>query len=196
MAGPAGRKQTHVPLDIIGARHARAVDPTDPYSGLRRDARGGLANATGSIPSPRWFPVPEAQDFFGFATLAVVTGPGTTAVLSLPRGVINVASQNVAVVRSLTYVINSMLPTTDVFFTLRFNEAPVQGFDRLQAGPRSAASVGFSFTPEEVMIDVPEGSKIDQTVTVVDPGTYQVSASFKGWWYPKDVWDRWQQMWG
>lgn len=133
---------------------------------------------------PEIYPPKEAQSFNVVGTAAL--GPGPTA-LTLIAGPLVLPTNMVGVVREITLVVNNLLTTSLVTFSLRFNQGPVPGFDNLFIAPRAAASVSVSYPPESVLQRVGDGTTIDIAAVVADGGTYQMTATFRGWWYPKDT---------
>lgn len=124
---------------------------------------------------------PNATDLFTSANLlaqTIATSPAT-----YPNA-FQVPENNVAVIRSVSLLVNNLLIDSDITWTLRFNGVGVGGWDALTVAPRAAGSLEVSFTPFETFIPVPEGALIDWVSRVVDAGTYQVSVTTHGWFYP------------
>ena len=146
--------------------------------------------AVANIPAPEIYPWPGAQDFAaeGFQTgINLASGEVTLATLVVP-------TQNVAVVRDLTVIVNTMLATTDARFRFRINDGVVQGYD-YRPFPRPAASLEASFPPESTLIRIPEGATITYTAVILDAGTYDIGAYFHGWFWSKVTNDRFAQQW-
>lgn len=137
---------------------------------------------------PEIYPTKDAQSFnvVGTATL----GPGPVP-LTVVAGPLVLPTNMVAVVREITLVVNALLTTSLITFSLRFNQGPVPGFDNLFIAPRAAASVASSYPPDSVLQRVGDGTTIDIAAVVADAGTYQMTATFRGWWYPKDTISGW-----
>ncbi len=182
--------------------------PEDVRSGIRPGrGRGGGAGAparsaigrAGRAADVVVFPPtvqrpPSAKDF---NPLDFVSGLDAGGSPVRPAGLqVEIPSANVAVIRSLTLNINDMVPTTDVVWRLLFDGSPVQGWSPVTIFPRNAASVAVSWTPEETFIPVPEGADIAVELEVRDTGSYDVGASYHGWWYPQVVASRYEGAWG
>ena len=153
----------------------------DPRTGKRY---GAVAPTMVMFP-PEIYPSKEAQSFNITGTATI--GPGPTALAALTAA-FQLPVNMIAVVREITLNVNALLVTSLITFSLRFNQGPVPGFDNLFVAPRAAASVSIAYSPESVLVRVPDGSTIDIAVVVADVGgTYQMTANFRGWWYPKDT---------
>lgn len=170
------------PIDIQAwdERRSELESGIDPRTG-RPYRRGGPAVV--SFP-PEIYPTRDAQTFniTGTGTL----GPGPV-VATVVAGPFQVPVNMVAVVREVTLVVNNLLTTSLITFSLRFNQGPVPGFDNMFVPPRAAASVSISYPPQSTLVRVPDGSSIDIAVVIADAGAYQLTANFRGWWYPKDT---------
>ena len=126
---------------------------------------------------------PHATDFNLFGTLAGANIATTSPPARLTT--FNVPPNRVAVIRSISILANSLAVTSDIRWTLLFDDGAVPGWNSLTINPRAAGSVEVSWTPEETYIDVPEGSEIGVDVRVLDGGgPYQLSVSVHGWHYP------------
>lgn len=172
------------PVDIQAweeSKSALAGAGVDPRTGRRYGAVG--APQVIAFP-PEIYPTKDAQTFGPTGT--IVTGAGPVAATTV-TGPFVLPINMVAVVREVTLNVNNLLTTSLVSFALRFNEAPVPGYDNLAIAPRAAASVAISYPPESVLVRIPDGATIDIAVTVLDAGSYQVTANYRGWWYPKDT---------
>ncbi len=128
---------------------------------------------------------PEAADFFLSDTLTGRTSANTPAVF--PLATFQIPPNNVGVIRSISILANSLLVTSDIRWSLLFNDVPVTGWNSLTIAPRAAGSIESSFVPDETFIPIPEGSSISWSTLVVDAGTYQLSITYHGWFYPLSV---------
>lgn len=162
------------------------VVPPSPPSGP-----GGVGGASVVISPPTVERPPEATDFNMDGTLTGRTAvntptifPGPTATL---RGAFQVPSNNVAVIRSFALLANQLLVTSNIVWTLLYNEIAVPGWDRLTINPRAASSVELTWGPFETYIPVPEGALIQWSVQVFDVATYQLSVQAHGWYYPTRI---------
>lgn len=172
--------------------------PLDVANRLRPGARRGYSaggysiripgQATGpaiefSVGLPVQVKPPSGVDFNMDGTQAGITsasGIVTLDTFQVPPG-------NVGVVRSFSLLANGLLTTSDIRWALLFDGVPVPGWNSLTINPRSGGSVEVSYTPDETYIRTPEGSLLAWTVQVLDGGTYQVSVSAHGWFYPAQL---------
>lgn len=135
-----------------------------------------------------------ARDVNRFGILTGATSGSTPAVLTgsaftLPGGM-------VGVIRSIVLDVNSLLASSDITWTLRFNQSPVQGWDALTIFPRNVAAAQLAWVPEETMIPIPEATTVDFRGTIADGGTYTFGVAWHGWYYPQDVENRFEGAWG
>jgi hypothetical protein len=133
---------------------------------------------------PSFAPPPGAQDFqrTGRSTVA---GPSTTTILgnttfTIPRG-------SVGYIRSLTWDANALSVTSDISFTVLFNQAPVPGWQDLRLFPRAASSASLAYSPDETYIWVPDGQTISLQVTVTDGASYLIGGQYHGWYFSKSI---------
>lgn len=101
-------------------------------------------------------------------------------------------ADNVGIIRSVVLSVNTLLTTSLLTWTLRFNGVPVEGWAGLTIFPRNAGSFSQAFGPDETFIFVPEQTTIDVQIGVdaTDANTYQAGVSYHGWSYPKRVADQ------
>jgi hypothetical protein len=135
-----------------------------------------------------------ARDINRFGVITGATTGNTPAQLPgspfiLPQGM-------VGVIRSIILDVNNLLPSSDLVWSLRFNQSPVQGWDALSIFPRNVAAAQLAYTAEETAIPIPEGVEVDFLFTVNDGGTYTAGATWHGWMYPADVAERFEGAWG
>lgn len=140
------------------------------------------------VPPPWMFPPGEAARY-AFGNDDVNLGAGPVAQTVLAGTVFQVPTQNVMVIRELTFSANNTLITSDITFRLRINGVAVEGYT-IKLFPRAAASVSSTFTSDSTVVHVPESSVVDITVQVADAGAYQVGANWRGWFYSKDTHER------
>lgn len=146
---------------------------------------GGAVGILTPILAPPWvWKPPQATDFNVFATLTGLDTANTTPPAEFPASVFNVPGGNIAVIRSVSILANNLLVSSNLRWTLLVNSTPTTGWTQLTINPRAAGSVEVSWTPEETFIAIPEGSRISWVVQVLDGGTYQLSVSYHGWFYP------------
>ncbi len=162
--------------------------PSDLLSLHRRSSATGAARSdlgpvapTPGAPNLAVFPwaiepPPDALDFNADATVAPGAGPVTV----VPAGLLVVLQRGyVGVVKDVSFVVNNMLATTNVRFSLRVNGSPVQGWDSVTVLPRIAASVANGW--DRRVIRIPDGARIDWAITVADAGVYQIGVQYHGW---------------
>lgn len=128
---------------------------------------------------------PGATDFNLADTLTARTSANTPALF--PNAQFRIPQGQVGVIRSFLILANGLLVTSDIQWTLLFDNNPAPGWAGLTINPRAAGSVEQAWVPEETYIFCPEGAVIDWRVLVVDAGTYQVSINYHGWYYPSSL---------
>ncbi len=134
---------------------------------------------------PPWIYSPKEAQYIYREGRVSLTGPNVT---SVPASLVfNIPRNNVGVIREINLNINDMVAATVVTWSLRFNDGPVQGFDNLTLFPRIAASVSATFPPESTLINAPDGAKIDIQITLVSATSHLIGATFRGWFYSKEV---------
>jgi hypothetical protein len=177
-------RSNNVPTDIDNRKTGDGVQRRGPggwgiEGGLLSGSAGGVQSVF-SIGLPWQDRPPTATDFQINATLAGVTA--ASGQLVFPGGV-QLPQGTVGAIRSIGILANGLLVTSDIRWTLLFNQAAVPGWNNLTINPRAAASVELSYGPDETQIPVPDGNLIDVAVRVLDAGTYQVSVVLHGWFY-------------
>lgn len=184
-----------IPKDVRGQGRPGRGSALPQAGGGFPAAVGGaaaLAPAGFSLQDPAIYRPPGATDFFQFANAA-----GLDAATSPvePAGLIfTVPGNNVAVIRGVTLNVNNLLPSSDIVWQLLENGSPIQGWDALTIAPRTAASVSASFPPESTVVRVSDGAQLGMRLEVRDAGTYDVAASYNGWFYGKALADRYLSM--
>lgn len=144
--------------------------------------RFGSAGATMAAP---WdVKPPSGRDFQFSGVLPTATAATTPAVIP---GAFSIPTDNVGVVRSVVFLVNDLLQSSRVFFSLEANNAALEGWGSLLVLPRLAGSVGVSYGPQETYPFVDENQTVRVTVNVTDAGSYQVSSTVHGWFYPKEL---------
>ena len=141
--------------------------------------QAGAPKASYVVALPSVDKPPQASDFNIFGTLAARTSANTPAELAA----FEIPANTVGAIRSISILANALLVTSDIIWTLKYNDVAVQGWNELTINPRAAGSVEVSWVPDETFIWVPEGSRISFDVTVRDGGTYQLSVTAHGWFY-------------
>lgn len=170
-----------------GARSVpRAPGPTGA-PGYPGGGGGGGAGLSGlSLPPPNSVKPPGGHDFQVFST--VTAGPAVTPVaFTGARSTFLIPTANVGVIRSVVFLVNGLLTTSNVLFSVLFNGGGVEGWNGIPVLPRLASSVSSSYGPEETFIEVPENTTVSLSVTVTDGVAYQVSALLHGWFYPTEL---------
>jgi hypothetical protein len=140
------------------------------------------------VPPPWMFPPGDAGRYiFQEDDRTLAAGPVAETIMT--GTTFRVPQQNVAVLRELNFNVNNLLTTSDITFRLKFNGSVVEGYT-IKVFPRAASSVSVAFPAESTVIHVPEGVEITMTVQVGDAGAYQVGSSIRGWFYSKDIWNK------
>ena len=182
------RNRTHLPKDIASYERVASATTGDPLGPGTPD--GGLGGAAGvmSFP-PHIYPPQEGYtEFFPRTASQTVTGPNTTVILTLPR--FTLPTNSVGVIREMNFNVNSLLVTADITFTVLIDGAPRIGYDAIVIFPRAAASVNKSLDPENTFLKLTDGAQIEIQVTVVDGGSYQLGADYRGWHFSKTIADQ------
>ena len=140
------------------------------------------------VPPPWMFPPGDAARYIFREDDRTLAG-GPVAQTEMVGATFQIPSQNVAVIRELNFNVNNMLITSDITFRVLFNEGPVEGYT-FKIFPRAAASISVAFPAESTVLHVPEATRVSLTVQVADAGVYQVGCSWRGWFYSKDIHNR------
>jgi len=145
--------------------------------GAGAGGQGGQQQKTYTIPP--WFDVrpPEAREIGPFQGFQAGYTIGNTPAV-IPNTAFQLPTARTGVIKSFGMQINNLLLTSQVFWTLLFNNVPVQGWTRLNLFPTPAPFFGRSY---DRSIFVPEGSLIQVQIDVLDAGTYQCGCSYSGW---------------
>jgi len=140
---------------------------------------------------PPWFYVkpPRARDFTAFGELTGLTAAAGETVVT--GATFQVPAGNIPVVRSVTFDVNLLTPTSNLFFSMKQNGSPVEGWSNIRLFPRTATTISIAYGPDETFPLLPEGCRIDVTAIVLAPdaGPYQLGANFHGWYVDVNVYD-------
>ena len=188
------RIPSNVPRDIKAMEHPVNYDPSGLYGGVGapRSAIEGKPHQLSQIVFPPWIfpPLSFASYFYPVVDATLIAGPVTVeldaAAATLGDSVFTLPTSSVGVIRSFNLNVNNLLATSDIVFTLLINGAPLAG-QQFRIFPRAAASVSEAFSPEETVIEVPEGARMSWRVAVGDAVAYQLGVSYRGWYYTKDL---------
>lgn len=141
---------------------------------------------------PIYLPPAGAQNFFAAGNQAFGPGPvafaaftGAQASVKLPQGM-------PGVIRSYTLLVNGLLLTSAIQFSIRANNSPLAGVGNVLM-PQGGVAV-FIDSPDSpgVFIKVPAGALIQVFAQVTDAVAYSLSFSLRGWMYNKTVEDQWR----
>lgn len=132
---------------------------------------------------PSIYPPKEGRGIFVEGNQAALTAANTPVVLAR----FQVPPNDVGFIREVSLVINNMLITTNIIFTLRQDGGGISGYTNMRVSPRAAASVSATLPAENTVIFINDGALIELVATVVDAGTYQLGATFRGWHLPKKI---------
>lgn len=179
MAGPRARS---LPSDIR-ERGTQSAQGGGPRSRTYPDQVGARAAAGPTTRFPPTFQrPPDGSDFNPFAQRDGVDA--ATSPIEPAELVVQLPESSVGIIRGITLSVNDLLPTSDIIWTLLQDGSPVEGWDELTVFPRNAASVSKSWTAEETFIPVRESSQLRVRIEVRDGGSYQLGASYHGWYWP------------
>jgi len=190
MALGNGNSGNRAPAGGIGGQGTRIV-PADllaPFTDFVGAPGGPSVARSLQVYLPEVFPIPAATEFnvvVSKASAGAETNVDIGIVLDLPQN-------NIGIVRGVSLYINNMLTTTNVTWTLRFNGAPVPGYNNLSIFPRAAPSVANSF---DSFVRIPQGNPMQVRVTYsnIDGAAYTVGAALSGWFWPITLGNLWIQ---
>jgi hypothetical protein len=140
------------------------------------------------LPLPEDSPIPDAHEFnvVGSIASAVVNA----APILIPGTVVNIPNLNMGVLTGVSIYIDNMLLATNVTYTVRYNGAPIPGYQGLSMFPRVAPFVGNTFSSKYRFNG--EGV-LDVVFNNLDGGTYLIGAALSGWFWPAASDVRWKQ---
>lgn len=151
---------------------------------------GGVAPIVGSQPPnvvnlPAELYPPQFATGFFFSDAAAIVGVNVATTFpnfnaSLPK----LPPNMVGVVDQLTLLIDGILITTVVQFSLLINNAVVPGFNNLVILPRNGATFVTMGLGPFLRISVPVGGVVTAQAVDVDGGAYTVGIQARGWFWP------------
>lgn len=146
---------------------------------------GATAPFSLSVQAPFVVRPPTAGEIQVDASGTGFTVANTPAVI--PGSVVQVPTNNLAILRSMVLSVNTMLTTSLLTWTLRVNGSPVQGWSAMTIFPRNAGYAAGAFESNETFIHLDDGALIDAQINVLpgDANTYQAGITFHGWYYNK-----------
>lgn len=147
----------------------------------------GYGQAGFPLDSPYSVKPPSGVDFVVSGNGAALTAVNTPAVLA--GSVFQIPENSVGVIRSVVLQVNTLLLTSNLLWTLRFDESAVPGWNLLTVFPAAIASFALAYGPDETYIKVPEGSQIDVQFTVLDAAAYAAGVTYHGWFFNKELAD-------
>lgn len=166
----------------------KPLDLTGTGKALRRPGGGGPGGGNGGpapappVPvvfPPEIYPIPGARNVYSTVNASV----SNAAVATLAT--ISFLSNEVAVVRAIRLVVNSLTTSSLITFSVVANQGAVPGYGAIPM-PQAAATVFLlELTP---VIRLPIGTSVVSiiaTVAATDATTYVMSATLEGWaWDP------------
>lgn len=160
-----------------------------PRIGPRQMVFGGVAGIQGdqaantvNLP-PELYPPLQSTAFFLSDEAALVgigasTRPGGLA-FTLPQTM-------VGVIDAIELLIDGIVITTSVVYSVMMNGAPVNGFNNLTIlGRNGAQSVSKAMGPF-LRCEIPIGGTVQMQFTDVDGGAITMGAQLRGWFWPAD----------
>lgn len=142
-----------------------------------------LPPATRMIFPPWLYEIESAQDYTIQATGALPGGAGQTFSDQTAAGVLQLLGTYVGVLSFITIFVDAPTTALDVKWTLRFNGAPVQGFDNLRSFPRIAQNLSITFPGPK---RIPIGARVDVIATNNNASAWTVGYSVGGWFWLQD----------
>ena len=188
--GPQRAVPPNVPRDVAEWKRTPGAGPIQGggMGAPTPSAMGAITQKSLFVPPPWFYPPGDAARYF-FREDDRTLAAGPVAQTEMTGTIFNVPAQNVAVIRELNFNVNNLLTTSDITFRLLLNDTLVEGYT-IKIFPRAASSVSVAFSAESTVVHVNEAAKISITVQVGDAGAYQVGASHRGWFYSKDIWNK------
>lgn len=109
---------------------------------------------------------------------------GVNQVVLFPGMAFAPPSGMVAVIDSLSILVDGIVITTNVQFSIAVNGALVPGFSQLALLPRTGATfAGLTLGPF-LRIPIPLGGKLTAQAVNVDGGAYNLGMQARGWFWP------------
>lgn len=193
------RVPPNTPRDIAAAAQSPEYDPSGMYGYGSREQLLGTKHQLAQIVFPPWIYPPPNAGHYVYRVVDATVGPGPVTVelnavtATLGTSVFQIPNNNFGIMRSFNLNVNNLLATSDIVFSILVNGGAIQGHDELRVFPRAAASVSEGFSPEETVLPLPEGARVSFRVTVTDAVAYQLGISWRGWYYGKDLANRYGQ---
>lgn len=177
------------PKDIAARRQPGAPAPGgDGLTTMERMA------ATQKMLLPPGFYPPYGSQNWMLAGNQSMPGAGVTTKFSGVGASFQVPDGFSGYVTELQVVVNNLLVTSDITFRLLFDDGAVSGFDKMLM-PQAGMAV-YVWGPDKTYIPVPDGTKIEVSVSIVDAGPYLLSILARGWFYQGQINERWKGLAG
>lgn len=179
---------------VRGGGPGLPIGPGAP--GVITPTGGGTADIV--LQPPTIVRPPRAQDFHisGASPIGTpFTLANTTPPAIIPGSALQIPNQSVGVIRSINLNVNTLLATSVLFWSLRFNQTPVQGWEALTVFPRAAGFFTLAYGPDETQIPVPDGALVDVTFSVLDGAAYQAGVQYGGWYYDRRLQEVFADAW-
>lgn len=177
---------TNYPSDIAALNRARTrPEGVNAGPGGRPMAARALAQQVNK-PLPWIVPIPGAIEFNTLqqvATSAIGTLTPANVAVTVPDGF-------VARIASLLIGITDSVAATDVTYDFRVNQGPIPGYNGLRMFYGVASRLVNTFEPY-LIVEGP--AVVDLQIKNNDGGTYQVGGGIGGWFWSRELGERWQQ---
>lgn len=167
--------------------------PSPGGAGFPSGGGGGPSGPTGPATLPRYiallppweYPIPGHQEF---NTLGSHASTGAETDTAITDAEFDVPANMVARITGIIFYVTNLLTTSNLTFTVRINNGPVQGYNNVFIFPRAASSVSNAF---DSYVDVPTGAKLTVTFSNLDGGTYGIGAGLSGYYWPEVAGKAW-----
>lgn len=167
------------------------VGPGLPVNSSVTGGSGPASSFAAQVSGPSALPqhmvlfLPEERPIPG-ATLFTVQGQFTTVAaqsnVAIPNCTIQIPPGNLARLESITFVVDNLLLSSQITFTVRQNNAPITGFSNVGVIPGVVAQKIDNYS---VFYRVPLGALLSVVFTNTDGGSYLVGAALSGWYWPE-----------
>lgn len=139
------------------------------------------------LPLPEDSPIPDAHEFNPQGQVLASVGNKNNVLVTASD--IDVPDNNLGVITGVSLQIANMLSTSLISWSLLINDAAPQGYGNMTIFPRNAPFVSNGFTCK---LRFNGSAKIRVVYSVADGGTYDIGASYSGWFWPENSDARWK----
>ncbi len=157
-----------------------AAGPAGSAAGAPPPSTAIAGSSPGLLLDPYLFPPTNATPLFG-TDLQPSVNAGTVTLL--PGCTLQVPDNNVGVIASITVLLDQIVITSNVVWSILVNGITPPGYNQLRVIPRSgAAAVGVQFVPTR--LELPPLAIVTVQAQNIDGGAYNLGAQLYGWYWP------------